>query len=596
MTLTAIELENFKAIGKRQRIELAPITLLFGANSSGKSTVLHALHYLREVIERRNLDPDRTLGGGGLDLGGFKSLVHGHDLKKAIGIRVEMMNPGYLIPNFSEMSLDGVYEATHGVSQIEDFDTLSFELSIQWSSKSNSPFVERFEIDIDNEPYATISAKELDRSSTGTVEREVSLFLNWVHPNLVPDDQDQFCELVNDTIWNLFPADYQEANSKKEISNKRIGEIFGTFLAMSCLGTPDKSDMTKGDPDRSTWRHRSLELQYWYHALPLIRTAVEPTISADVDSWLPEDFSREQFEKVISAVITPGITGVMALLCDHLDQTLHIGPLREIPPRRFQPVRSPDGARWASGLGAWDYLWLNAHEYQINFTNSWLSDTDKLNTGYEIRRTVAKLIEVPSPFSIVIERDEFDEEDLEILRADFLAATSEVRLMIWDLKNNIALDPSDIGTGISQVIPIIVGTVFQEEGLITIEQPELHIHPRMQVGIGDLIAWGIRQDSFNVDNEANKAGKIGDLCGLNFLIETHSEHIILRLLRRIRETAEDELPPGAPFLKSQDISVIYVESNDEGVQFHKIRVNKKGNFLDRWPSGFFEERGDELFP
>ncbi len=63
MRLTAIELENFKGIGPRQRIELKPITLLFGPNSAGKSTILQALHYVREILERKNVDPDMTICG-----------------------------------------------------------------------------------------------------------------------------------------------------------------------------------------------------------------------------------------------------------------------------------------------------------------------------------------------------------------------------------------------------------------------------------------------------------------------------------------------------------------------------------------------------
>ncbi len=78
MRLNRIEIENFKGIGKRQVIELRPITLLFGPNSAGKSTVLQALHYLREILERGNIDPDVTIAGGLIDLGGFATLVHNH--------------------------------------------------------------------------------------------------------------------------------------------------------------------------------------------------------------------------------------------------------------------------------------------------------------------------------------------------------------------------------------------------------------------------------------------------------------------------------------------------------------------------------------
>ena len=70
---------------------------------------------------------------------------------------------------------------------------------------------------------------------------------------------------------------------------------------------------------------------------------------------------------------------------------------------------------------------------------------------------------------------------------------------------------------------------------------------------------------------------------------------MLRLLRRIRETTDDELPPGVAGLTPEDLSVIYVESADEGVRFRSLHVDAEGEFLDRWPRGFFEERAGELF-
>lgn len=70
---------------------------------------------------------------------------------------------------------------------------------------------------------------------------------------------------------------------------------------------------------------------------------------------------------------------------------------------------------------------------------------------------------------------------------------------------------------------------------------------------------------------------------------------MLRLLRRIRETTDDELAPGIDPLRPESLSVIYVESNEQGVQFRAIRVDEEGEFIDRWPKGFFEERAEELF-
>src|SRR5262245_23424458 len=93
--LIALEIENFKGISARQRIEFAPLTLLFGANSAGKSTVFQALLYLHELLERGSADVDRTqLGGSVLELGGFARLVHRHEDTRAIVLRVEFATPG----------------------------------------------------------------------------------------------------------------------------------------------------------------------------------------------------------------------------------------------------------------------------------------------------------------------------------------------------------------------------------------------------------------------------------------------------------------------------------------------------------------------
>ena len=72
MAITSITIENFKGIGDAVTIPIRPITLLFGKNSSGKSTVLQALHYMRQVCEHATADADRThMGGDYIDLGGF---------------------------------------------------------------------------------------------------------------------------------------------------------------------------------------------------------------------------------------------------------------------------------------------------------------------------------------------------------------------------------------------------------------------------------------------------------------------------------------------------------------------------------------------
>ena len=89
--ITGILIENFKGFGKRAVLPLKPVTLLFGANCAGKSTVLHAIHYAQEVFSRRNLDADRTQAGGDyIDLGDFMNFLHDRDVKNTSRIRFDL--------------------------------------------------------------------------------------------------------------------------------------------------------------------------------------------------------------------------------------------------------------------------------------------------------------------------------------------------------------------------------------------------------------------------------------------------------------------------------------------------------------------------
>ena len=89
---------------------------------------------------------------------------------------------------------------------------------------------------------------------------------------------------------------------------------------------------------------------------------------------------------------------------------------------------------------------------------------------------------------------------------------------------------------------------------------------------------------------------------LTFMLETHSEHLLLRFLRRIRETTENgvqRLVPqealDAQKLTPDDLAINFIEQGEEGLSCLPIRVDADGDLIDQWPHGFFEERIEELF-
>ena len=103
---------------------------------------------------------------------------------------------------------------------------------------------------------------------------------------------------------------------------------------------------------------------------------------------------------------------------------------------------------------------------------------------------------------------------------------------------------------------MVVAALSRKTGLVAIEQPELHIHPAFQVALGDFF---IEQVNERPD--------------LTFILEPHSEHLMLRFLPRIRETGEQEAPPDRT-LSPTELSIYFIEQREAGISCFPIRVDE----------------------
>ncbi|WP_245631778.1 AAA family ATPase [Alicyclobacillus ferrooxydans] len=139
-------------------------------------------------------------------------------------------------------------------------------------------------------------------------------------------------------------------------------------------------------------------------------------------------------------------------------------------------------------------------------------------------------------------------------------------IMIEDVTTRVKNNIIDVGHGLSQLIPVVLQTFLATDSSLTvIEQPELHLHPAAQASLADLF--------INAIKPRNKTGP-------SFLIETHSEYLLLRLRRYI---AEGKLRPS-------DLALYYSSKN--GVtgsnSIKKLDIDRDG-FIPDWPEGFFSQ-------
>ncbi|MDY1010330.1 AAA family ATPase [Sphingomonas sp. CFBP9019] len=556
--LSGINLRNFKAVGDAPvHLALAPVTLLYGPNGAGKSSILHALHYTREVLERGNLDPDRTLAGGSLDLGGWRALVHQRDVERdmVLGFELETFELGGFL------SMDGFdFAIDSGRLMLPDhIEQIAVELTMRWSHLLRRPYVGRLAINLMGQRFAVVEATP-DLKNVDLVELDLD------HPVLnegghSDNDPERGIDAV---LFAGKPA-------------CQVG-LLGWAGALPPLDRPLHLDLEAHPHDLS--HERSDTETRGYREPPFSRS----------DTAQPRADLREQ--EALSDYLDALIVGPLRQLRDALAAMVAIGPLRELPPRGFQPQRSPDPTRWTSGLAAWDRL-TELDEETVAEVDAWMSGDTRLGSGFGVRVERFRHVTTASPFAELMGRGltPLDVADLARLWDEI---PQERRITLRDVARRMDVEPAEIGIGVSQLLPVVVAALDYSARFVAVEQPELHVHPRLQTGLGDLFAFGVAP----VGEQLALFGDMPPMAisnGRTFLIETHSEHLALRLLRRIREANEGEADPDAPTVTPAMLSINYALPGEAGLTLLRLRVDETGEFLDRWPEGFFAERRAELF-
>lgn len=590
MRITEIALTNFKSFKQTQRIQLAPVTLLFGPNSVGKSTVLMALAYVQQILQKGQCNPQRLDMLGGKFVGGFKNLVHGRALNSSITIAISYDKGKYVGTTYNELLDLFSYERDFFHNSPSEFQKAKLEFEVSWSKVSATAFVSKYKLWLD-ETFAA------EMSTDAGLKQPIIENINYLHPLLLQHNHEEWLEEKFDEGMFMHEAFEEEAFALKgyekpswrdiskgaewppegEDTDEWPRFIDKDFVSQFHLFVADRATAESQDGDSliSNGEHRYFHVPLSYKgnasgAIPPLGKKLETPLSLD------DDMHTSMVNEILSDLVIAPLDDLLAYLLD----SLSIGPLRNIPDATYQPNPYPQQADWHNGMAAWDQL-AKADIELLRRIDSWIFEEDKLDLGYGIALKVEKQFaefkkinsiksfeNVEKQLSEMIAKNAIDE----ISKVDFDEKNTSYQYALWDADNHIDVMPSDIGVGVSQLMPLVVAALSRDNGLVSIEQPELHIHPRVQVAVGDLLT--------QLDNSAS------------FLIETHSEHLILRLLRRIRETYNEENPLDKK-ITPEDVSVVYLNATDDGVKVIHYEVTEDGDFTKDWPQGFFEERYEE---
>lgn len=273
----------------------------------------------------------------------------------------------------------------------------------------------------------------------------------------------------------------------------------------------------------------------------------------------------------IDKAISEGLFHAQDNLSHLRNNLVHLPPIRRIPSRFALQELSLSETDFLEDVETrtWEILLKPRFERFLKEANFWMSEKG-LSLGYEIVRK-----QTPSTG-----------DEIPATPGTSQAAYLAVRDTTDPEMKAVDLDLTDVGVGVSQVIPVIGTACVHNELWIMIEQPELHLHPRLQCQLGDLFIAKSKDDLFLGNHNSGNV----------FFIETHSEHLVLRMLRRIRETSDGVRQSDHAYaLEPEELAVFYFEPNREvGVQVHRMEITSDGDFVHAWPNGFFPERLREL--
>jgi len=222
------------------------------------------------------------------------------------------------------------------------------------------------------------------------------------------------------------------------------------------------------------------------------------------------------------------------------DSIFYLGPLREFPQRDYLYARSRPTDVGRRGEKAIDAILAATH-------------------AGEMRRLKKRGRAKSLPFQGMIAHWLAELGLVAEFRVDEIAPDSNRwQAILKTRKGGEDVLLTDVGFGVSQVLPVITLLQYVPEGsTVLVEQPEIHLHPLAQAALADVIIHAARERRVQV------------------ILESHSEHLLLRLQRRIAEAS----------ISSDDVKLYFCDAPNGASQLVPLELDPFGR-IQNWPEKF----------
>lgn len=509
--IDSIRLQNYKAF-KDVTISLRPLTILLGANSVGKSSILQMLMLLHQTAEERGNKYSSALKiyGGYVNIGAYENLFKEKNIKMSLCIDVDIESSS-LLDEIRRMKRD----------YIRNFQMLCrhFPLKSLWEL-SDMPVESKRD-------FQSLVGKILSNiNKVGAVnyKSDLARFLlqkTGIYEDIKSYDQDQIS-----STYNLL--DYLENGLKQNILRIKyeISIVRGNLMISKLVITSfdDKKIISIEYNDRNMSIINSDIVEF---------NTIEENIIHNFFRYNATLFKCiDKEEKDCASPLVFIILKVIRMTLDKFQEDVSEYKINYVSPLRAHPKR---------------YYMLDKAKMTISLDTL---DGDAIAEVLKENERVRDRVNVWfSKFGFKIDVKEF----------------KEVIHHVNVTQNNLSLNITDVGFGISQVLPIIIQGFLSIDNSITIvEQPEIHLHPMMQADLGDLF--------IDIVKEQQK----------KLIIETHSEYLLKRIRRRISE--------GVISPSMVSICLFHPKTATKDAWVEQLSIAEKGDF--EWPEEFY---GGELY-